>query len=417
MATITRSDGVQFVIQPYRELLNPARRTLLLQEIRMLAEQHGHYVSLERKHAGTIEATFSKAPGFLLAECVWEYFGCPENLIYCEEIPDSGQIFLVVIRENSVYLDARVQAIEARTELMPLMTGEHVYRIVTSGNVPLSDSVRPNCFTFPEKMILSFEKLKAPLFPVLPSDIRAQLESLPLALKSSLLGRDYAPYISAVLVCLLILGGWWLFAPTPKPRAAVAQRSTAPSVTDLSAYNVGLSSPSPAKQLTELSQVISRLYIIPGWQFEQVTLTQGTYHINVEREGGDMQSLTTWSAQNHFELELSGAGVKLGYKSVVPSRMPPQALYRSQQVLAILIDHLDRLLHEKSVLIGSSQTIGTMQKTDVTVNLHNISPSVLMLVGEEFGNLPLSLKSASVRLQTGGLLEGSIQLTVWGTKS
>ena len=110
MSTLVRSDGTQFVMQAYRELLSAKKKSQIIQEIRFLAEQQGQY-----------EAVFSTEPGYWLGESIWHYFNQPKNLIYCEALPDSAQVLTVVIQQGSVYIDSQMLASSLQLELLPLM--------------------------------------------------------------------------------------------------------------------------------------------------------------------------------------------------------------------------------------------------------------------------------------------------------
>ena len=96
MTLLTRGDGTPFVIQAYRELLITHKRSMLLQEIRMLAEQQGQYLRLSKNKDQNIEAVFNNEPGYLLAESIWQYFG--ENEFERGNL-DAGRLSWVFGRE------------------------------------------------------------------------------------------------------------------------------------------------------------------------------------------------------------------------------------------------------------------------------------------------------------------------------
>ena len=415
MSIVTRSDGVQFVVQAYRELLSPARRSVLMQEIRMLAEQHGQYVAVSKLVSGMVEATFSTEPGYLFGESVWEYFGRPQNLIFCEQIEDSGQVYLVVIRDGSIHIDAKLQAIQVRAELLPLMTGELSYQIVTYGDVPLSDVVRPNCFTFPANMLTAFEKLGRPLFPSLPLLKNAQLQSLPLALKSTALGRNTTPWLAGFLICLLVIGGWWLYTPTaPVPEKKSAVSVSAPAKPVRSAYLAALTSPAPERIMDVVASVIGELYAIPGWRMQSTQFQDQKFTVSVASDGGDMEALASWAKVHGFQLRLQANAVELTRLTPLAKRHAKMAPRSSQQNVLTLIDRFDRLLQRRSVSVGAVETRGDAQKTAVTVHLFNVSPSLLELVGDEMEHMPVVIKSVQMQMAQGGLLNGTLQLAVWG---
>ena len=71
MSLLNRPDGVQFVVQPYRERIAIGKRAVMVQRIRLLSEQHGQYVLLSPLGQDAIEAVFSKESGYLLGETIW----------------------------------------------------------------------------------------------------------------------------------------------------------------------------------------------------------------------------------------------------------------------------------------------------------------------------------------------------------
>ena len=74
MSLLNRPDGIQFVVQPYRERIAIGKRSVMVQRIRLLSEQHGQYVLISPLTKDAVEAVFSKESGYLLGESVWTYF-------------------------------------------------------------------------------------------------------------------------------------------------------------------------------------------------------------------------------------------------------------------------------------------------------------------------------------------------------
>ena len=251
MSTLIRSDGTQFVMQAYRELLSAKKKSQIVQEVRLLAEHQGQYVRLFNKGQSQYQAVFSTEPGCLLGESIWRYFNKPENLIYCEALPDSAQILVVVVRQGSVYIDSQMLASSLQSELLPLMTGDLRYRIITSGNVPLRKAESFGTFRFPKDLIEDFKILKEPLFPILPAVKSLQLLPLPLALKAERLNIGLSTSTVIVLVLVLIVIGWWALTPEQQ------DVSSPPMVLEklgnpYAAYLNALSSPAPDQQLLEM---------------------------------------------------------------------------------------------------------------------------------------------------------------------
>src|SRR3990167_5154520 len=262
MSTLTRNDGTEFVMQAYRELVTAEKKNLISQRVRMLAEQHGQFVRLFKKSYGEYEVVFSREAGYLLGESVKQYFGQAQNLIFCEALPNTPDVLLVVVRGGSVYLDAIVAPKNIRTELMPLLTEEQAYQVIISGLVPLKQKPANNVFSLPPELVHSFEMLDAPLFPRLPLIRHLHLLSLPLALKAERLNGQPISMAIIFLTAIIILGiAYWIFSP----KKTMPINPTPTSTTDLyQVYNQALMTPAPHQQLFELSQLVQILYSLPG---------------------------------------------------------------------------------------------------------------------------------------------------------
>jgi hypothetical protein len=403
MTTITRKDGQQFVVQAYREVLDKRKRSLLAQEIRLLAEQQGSYVCLRKLADDRLEATFSQDSGHLLGEAIWEHFSRPDNLLYCEAIPGSKQLLLVVVQQGHVYLDMRVPVQQLRVALLPLISKQCDYQVVIAGKVPLSD--------LPKELMTSFKQLDKPVFATLSLPKSAQLKPLALALRSERLTRRVSPLLLSVLALIVIIAGW-LFMSAPSTVAVVAPVAPAPMT--MLAYNHALLTPAPEAQLEELRHAVTQLYGIPGWQLSHLQFDGQHYHIKVISDGADMEMLEAWAKESRYQLQLTSNGPVLSQRTATVARLAPEKMQPLQPLLTMLIDEIDQLLQAKSVSLGQIQTHGDARTTLLTIHVNQISPEILDLVGRELDNLPLSLKAVNININS-GLLSGNIQLSVWGS--
>jgi hypothetical protein len=412
MSTLVRSDGTQFVMQAYRELLSAKKKSQLVQEIRMLAEQQGQYVRLFTRGQGQYEAIFSTDPGYLLGESIWHYFNETDNLIYCEALPDSAQVLVVVVRSGSVYIDSQILASNLQSELLPLMTGDLQYRIITSGNVPLRKAESFGTFRFPRDLIDSFEILDEPLFPRLPALMSLQLQPLPLALKTEHLNLGFSTPAILILVAVLIFGGWWFL--TPQRDVAPLQAASLKKLTDpYFSYFQALSSPAPDQQLLEIRQRINALYFLPGWRATKLSLQHQSYQVNLIADGGEMSFLNQWANQRHYRFHLSSRQIELASRSSLKARGNPRFIYSSEQVVTRLVDKMNALLHQQSTSLGATYQRGDVQEMRLTIHLNSVSPDLLDLVSRQLKGLPIQLTSATFNLHS-GLMSGTIQLSVWG---
>lgn len=416
MSLLNRPDGIQFVVQPYRERLTLTKRSLMVQKIKALSEQHGQYVLLSPIDQYTIETVFSREPGYLLGETVWSFFNKPAYLIFCERLSrDNNQVLLVIIRNNEVYLDALVDNDKLRTELLPLISSTELFKVITFGDVSLvqNDPAPAGSFTLPKNLVSSFEVYKEPVYKNLLAQVTWRLLTLPLALKSPLLGARIPIGMVVAGVAILISGVWWVYylsSPTqPEVQKITAQKNDN-SYTD---FYVAMRTPPPSEQLSELAKTIEKFYGLPGWQVSGVKYAAEQYNIQLAREGGTLEWLTQWVNNHHYSLNLGSNGAEVALSSDLTRRPQPDTIYTLQPVVASLIDQLDRVFPDQVVNISDIKQFGLTKSRTLTINLANVSPDVLVLIGKTLGNLPLSITAINVNLHT-GLISGSIQLSVWG---
>ncbi|MCH9744961.1 MAG: hypothetical protein K0U29_08550 [Gammaproteobacteria bacterium] len=417
MTLLTRGDGTPFVIQAYRESLVTHKRSILLQEIRLLAEQQGQYLRLFKNADQSIEAVFSKELGYLLAESIWHYFGKPDNLIYCEAVANSAQILLVVVQEASVYLDTRIMSNALRDELVPLMSGNQAYRIITYGEIPLrqADVLGGATFVFPKKLVDSFETLSAPIFDKLPKLDQYQLQPLTLALKSEYLRRRPTLPATVLVLLVLALAAWWLWAPNNTNKTAVQPIVQAKPANPYAQYDAVLQSVAPDVQLHDIVMKLQQLYLVPGWHISHMQMDGESYQVQMVPDGGDLELLSQWSKQHYFNFKITPTGPMLSVVNHLKPRNKPQRVFPLQSSVLRIMDRINLILrNNNSVEVGDSQWYGKTKETRLTITLSNISPELLDLVGQELKNTPTVLSHIDINVDS-GFISGTIQLSVWGS--
>ncbi len=410
MTILNKPDGTQFIVQAYRERLALGKRSALVQKLRALAEQHGQYLLLLPMPQRTLEVVFSKDPGYLLAETVWNYFERPNNLIFCERLSkDHNQVLLIAIRDGEVYLDTQIENEKIKTELLPLLTAEATYRVVISGDVSL---------TLEEGAASSFEVSKESILKQLPILNTCRLSTLSLTLKSPLLGSRFTPLTlaAATIVFLGVVWGLYIYLNKPEPQVTTPQSQAINqqdnSYTD---FYSSLNSPAPSEQMEELAQNILRLYNLPsGWQPGEMHFENKNYQFGLIRQGGSVQEMQNWARNHNYSFNLGLEGAELALPSILSNRNVPRVVYSLQQVMASLIDKLDPLFTENAVSVGEIRQQGKVNSRTITINLKDISPEILPLIGNVLGeSLPLSITAIDVKVNA-GLLSGTIQLSAWG---
>lgn len=413
MPILKRDDGIQFAIHAYRELLEPHKISVLRNEIRMLAQNHGEYVRLFKQPAGQIEAVFSRDPGFLLGEAIWQHFNKPSDLIYCEALPEGHFAIVVVVRGGSVYLDTKIPYSNIPDEFASLITGSNRYDIYIYGDVPVSQAKERGKFSFEPAQVKSFTRLEQSVFKNLVVDENLQLQPLEFALSAQKIGKKF-PF--AWVFGLIAFFGliWWLhsYFSAPKVTTAPAEATQQP-VDPFAGYKTALNTPAPEKQIAEFASSITTTYLIPGWETTGVTFAGGTYTIRVNSIGGPIAALNQWADNHGMNMSIDSQGATLTMTSNLQNRDIPTTIYPFRQVLYTAIDRIDQVLTVPSVTLGAQTSTPSYQSMPITVQFTDISPSVLTLIGRQLSNLPIQLNSAQVTISQ-GLLSGSLQLTILG---
>ncbi len=415
MSTLTRNDGVEFVLQAYRELIQCDNKSALAQKIRSLAEQHGRFVRLFKKSPLLFEAVFSNEAGYLLGESVKHYFYQAQNLIFCEAI-DEHHVLTVVVRDGEVYLDALIAKKQLYFELQLLMGDKHQYRIYTHGNVPLKEINTPGQdadfdFIFPKNKIVQFEKISEPLFVRLPTLKVLQLLPLPLALKSQHLNGS-ARTITYTAICIIATAcGWMLLMATNNLQHHPAITIKA---NPYAAFDLAMRAPSVKSQFNNVAQTIESLLTLPGWQAQSIHYAHQHYEVTLKNAGGNLADLQTWCAQNQFSYTLNQATPVITKEVSLPARKIASPLLHSQQQLSNIADKLTPLLGAANIALSNPETVALNKKTLITLHLNQTTPAVLNIIGELIGNEPVTLENAELTLKN-ITINGQIKLSLWGS--
>lgn len=416
MPTIRRADGAQFVIQTYRETLNIPKPSLLKSEVRMLAQNHGQYVKLFKQNQKHTEAVFSTDPGYLLAETVWQYFGKPPDFIYCETLHEKNYALVVVIKNTNVYLDAKIPFSSIADEFTPLVTNGNQYDIYIAGDVPISNVPIRGKFIFENSMVKSFNRLDQGVLDVLPTDRALQLQPIEMALRS-LQTKKISPSTIAMLtlVVLVLILLWYFLRPKPAPVVVPTQLApTAPPVNPYFAFQNALTSPAPLQQLSGIANIVKKLYGMPGWMPTNIQFNDSSFKINVITIGGDLSALQAWANANHIQMSIQDTGnAALSLSMQFSNRAALQTIPDLQNVIITLLDRMNHLFVKPSIRLGTITSTDLTKQASVTVTFSQISPAILVLIGDELTDLPIKLKNVTLSFEQ-NLLSGTIQLDVLG---
>jgi hypothetical protein len=409
MPILRREDGVQFAIQPYRETLSVKNTSLLKKEIHYLAQSHGAYVRLFKQPAGQYESVFSHEPGYLLGETVWHYYHCPRDLVYCEALPNSEYAILVIVHAGKVYLDAKMTKANIAEELTTLTSGDAKYDIFIYGNVPITQTVGEPGFVFAKNKIESFIQLQEPLYPRLPVSQALQLLPLDFALEEYYLGKPRHLLLAILaLLILCVLGlAWYLSHP---PKQTVAQFISNP----YTSFQQALAIPNPGQQLQVVTNGLNTILGLPGWYSAHILYADNTATIQVHSLGGTTVGLVDWANIHQMVPNFSPQGAALDLPVNITAPAKPSAVANTNQVIAIIIDRMMKILPGTSVQVNNTVNHQVYNEVNLTVSFADISPQVLLLIGSNLDDLPVRLINCTADISN-GLLSGNLQLDVVGT--
>lgn len=413
MAVIRRDDGVQFVVQSYRELLTQKNPALLKNEIRFIAKSNGEYARLFKLREAQYEAVFSKEPGYLLGETVWHYFGKPADLIYCEALPDGQHAIVVIVRSGSVYLDAKLALAGLEEEFVSLTAGNNRYVIYTYGDVPIVPEPAPNKFAFEQQQVQSFNVLDESLFANLAVNDNFKLLFIEQAIKSQDIDKSLSPTSIGLIVVLGITLIFWLW-PSSEPKSVQPQMPAKPTYTPSQLQAQQLRAPTPAQVLQKISDIVATLYSLGGWSPASLNSDGSSATVIMQSVGGGVSNLLAWAQANNAIATLSSEGAKLVFPMSLANRsFIPTELMKEDEVTARVIDKMLQTLPGRSVHINPPTSSGGLVQERLTVNFNNISTAVFVLLGKQIEGLPVKLTKCSINL-TDGLLSGQLELLVIG---
>lgn len=411
MAFITREDGTRFVIPSYREILAIKKPSLLKREILLLSANYGEYITLQKKNNDHYEAAFSPDWGYLLGETVWYHFEKPQDLIYCEAIPDTSEVILVVVKNGSVYLDGTFSLDSIPDELVIFKTQQAEFDIYIYGDVPISKTEEEGKFSFDRSSIKSFTMLDAPAFPLLPLIKVYQLQLVDVVLKSK--GIGVFPLKPLLALLLLLTLGWVAFNYLTS-EAPQIEEVFVPVINPYQLYQQALMSPEPMQEIHWLSNTIINLNSIPGWVPDSITYSGASAQASVKSLGAKTNILFDWATKNGAAVEIKPEGFFINLSTQFQNRPNPLSnISDLNQVISRLIDGVSSVLPGNNFDVGIIRPKGKYSEREVKITFINISPATLDLLGQQLKDLPLVLNSTSIKV-VNGYLSGTITLTALG---
>lgn len=424
MPQILRQDGVPFVVYTYRELVAAKKTSLLKKELHFLAREHGDFTRFYAYPDGDYEAVFSREPGYLLGENIWQHFGNPLDLLYCEQLEDSDNALLVVIRDGTVYLDAELPIANLMDEFINLIGAENQYDVYIYGDIPLAKTATETKFAFEPEMLKSFNVLPEPVFPTLEADEALKLIPFEVAiLELPTKTISYTKYIIfAVFVMAVGYGIWKTMQDTPAPKPQVTKIAApikqAPQ-NPYQQYITALSSPSPSQQMTAILGNAKALLTVPGWTPKKMTYDavsqKATY--TLENIGGDAKLLLSWVKENNVNFSLESNKATIVYNLDIPNRSAPTNMYNLRDTVALLYDGLHEIFPDTNISFAEGKEQGIYRSVSMTISFKDISFQVLYLLASALQSYPVVMQNFSITSINEGIMSGSIQLQVLGAST
>lgn len=410
MSFIVREDGEHFVIPSYRDTLVVKQKSTLKNEILLLSQNYGEYITLQEKGLNQYELAFSPDTGYLLGESVWFYFKRPLDLIYCEAIPNTTEALLVIVKAGNVYLDGRFPAESIPEELIIFLTQQNNFEINVYGDVPISQTPKTGKFNFEDSSVKSFNILDKPVFPTLPLYKIYQLQLVDRVLKAHRIG--VLP-IRQVVLMIVAVGLMYMIYSYITSHKKVLIPIAAPQPSPYVGYNNSLTSPAPDVVLSEFLKRYRLLLTIPGWGPATLDYTNGTLTSSMKSSGGTVESFFNWAQRNGKQVTVQKQGFFIVDPLNIANRPVPKDIYTIKDVIGTFVDRL------ATVYPGNHLDIGEFAKKDaytevfITVKFESVSPLILSLIAEQLKGMPFVLQNMTMTV-TDGNLTGTIILQALG---
>lgn len=411
MAYVSREDGERFVIPSYRDILTVKKQSLLKQEILLLSESYGAYITLHKKAIDQYEIAFSPETGYLLGETVWHYFKRPADLIYCEALPNTGEAILVIVKSGSVYLDGRFPLDSIPEELVVFLTQTNNFDIYVYGDVPISQTPEAGKLSFDASHVNSFNVLTESAFAKLPRLKAFQLQLVDTVLKAYGIGAFPIKNIILISAALGLLWMGWIYLTSHKkelPKLIIGV------VNPYQVYINALTSPAPDTEIKKINEQILLLFSIPGWNPTNLTYEKGKLAVELKSLGINTALLLTWAKYNNFNVVVTPTGFSITTTVVPVNRLPPKTISQLDQVIANLVDRVAFVLPGNSLKALPPVSKGQYSESQITISFTDITPVVFTMLGDQLTNLPLTLTNVSISFSN-GFLTGTIKLVALGS--
>lgn len=409
MPYITREDGIHFVIPSYRDVLI-AKKSAIAKEVIALSQSYGEYITMQRKGLDQYEVAFSPDAGYSLGETVWYHFNRPVDMIYCEQIPNTSEAILVIVKGSSVYLDGSFPVESIPEELVIFLTQQNNFEIFIHGDVPISEKPTEGKFSFEPSSVKSFKVLDEPVFKNLPLLKAYNFQLVDVVLKEQ--GIGVFPVKQLVMVVGGLIVAWVLYSMIFG--AAKEEEVVQVAENPYEGYVTSLASPAPEQVMDEYVKTVNLLLSAPGWSPSTIVYKGGSIDALMVSAGNSIDSIIQWSAKNNLSVKIRAVGIVVSKHVNLQSRRKPKQIFKMDDVLANFIDNLAKVYPGNNIsMTEGAKGPGVYTSNKLTIGVSSASPMVLTLIGEQFKGLPLNVSSITMAM-TNESLTGSIELEVLG---
>lgn len=409
MAHITREDGVNFVIPSYRDVLAVKSKNKFQADLLALGKRYGDYLAIQRKSATQYDVAFSTDSGYLLGETVWQHFNRPTDMIYCESLPNSLEVLLVIVKGGNVYLDGTFPADSIQDELLIFLTQQNEFEIYTFGSVPISETPQDGKFSFDSGSVKSFKVLTESAFNSLPLINSLQLKLIETTLEEHGIGsfpiKQFATKVLPFAIVFTIVFSYFLLKPEPK-KAEIEPNP-------YQAYVEQMESPFPDKLMEVFIEKMELLYTVPGWYISNIKYQTGAITASMKSSGGTIESLIAWSEAHGMTTKINPSGIFVSSSVNLVRRQKPREVYPVTQTIALFLDRLVKVYPGNNVTLEISQTPAPVSSYFVKVSIRQLSPMTLQMIGQQTKGLPLVMEEISLS-SPNVLLDGTIVLKAIG---
>jgi hypothetical protein len=409
MPYITREDGERFVIPSYRDVLSAKSKSQLKKDILLLSQSYGEYITMQKKNAMQYEVAFSPDTGYLLGETVWQHFKKPSDMIYCEAIPGVAEVILVIVKDDSVYLDGSFPIDNVSEELVVFLTQQAHFEIYTYGDVPIADSPEDGKFSFDQKSVKSFTMLDEPVFPTLALVQNYKLQLVETVLTAH--GIGVLP-IKQFVIVLMLLGGGYLFwsSTNKKPEETIIQ---AIRTNPYEGFIAAMISPLPDKEIATFAMQLNTVLLIPGWAISDVDYKTGNLTAKVKSNGGKVEDLYAWGKKNNINVKLDKDSYKIALQTTLLTDNRSSQINNLEDVIAVTIDRIASIYPGNHLKIAGVQDLQVYKQSMIVLDLDGFAPQFIDLVAKQFKDLPYVVQEIKGTINN-GRFKGTITLTVLG---